>query len=95
MSDSVQLTRSLESERIVWLYRLEDGSLRLSEGDVRNFGPVERNAGGPWLTIPPESVDRLAFALLVDRYRGCSEAIKDVRRLLCSEDIAHFFEEGP
>jgi hypothetical protein len=94
MSDSVQLTQPLESERIVWLYRLEDGSLRLSEGDVRHFAAGERNAG-PWLTIPPESVDRLAFALLVDRYRGCAGTVKDVRRLLCSEDIAHFFEQGP
>jgi hypothetical protein len=94
MSDSVQLTPVDGGGRSIWLYRLEDGSLRLSEVDRHATSPDPRSIGSG-LTIPPASLDRVAFALLVERYRGRSEVFHDMQQLLSAEFIEHVMEQGP
>jgi hypothetical protein len=92
MSDSVQLTYVHEGERSVWLYRLDDGSLRVSEIDPYMTASADERLAGFGLTIPSASVDRLAFALLIEKYRGRSEVLQHLRRFLSSESIDHVID---
>jgi hypothetical protein len=88
MLDSLRLTvAKAEGERTVWLYRLEDGSIHVSEVDPDGeTGDIPR---GLDLMIPAASVDRLAFALLAQAYRGRAGVIEELRDLLAAENIPH------
>jgi hypothetical protein len=91
MRDSALLAGAADgSGRMVWLYRLEDGSLHLS--DVESGETSDNGRPALDLLIPAASVDQLAFMLIVERFRGSSRPLEELRDLLSAEGIRHFFE---
>jgi hypothetical protein len=77
---------------MVWLHRLDDGSLHLS--DVEGPDSSDTVRPGLDLRIPAASVDQLAFMLILERFRGSSRAVEELRDLLSAEGIRHFFESA-
>lgn len=93
MSDSTKLSFSSgDGKKSVWLYRLADGTIHLSE--VRDT--AEPNSGdapaGCNLTISASGLDRLVFALLTDRFKGQSGIIEELRALLIADEIPYSLE---
>jgi hypothetical protein len=91
MRDSALLAGAPDGNgRMVWLSRLDDGSLHLS--DVEGSDSSDHVRSGLNLLIPAASVDQLAFMLVLERFRGSSRAVEELRDLLSAEGIRHFFE---
>jgi hypothetical protein len=80
------------ASRSIQLAVSEDGAIVLDARDAAGaspmFGDHRRHAV---LTIPPEAIARLAFALLAERYRGLPNAVEAVRDLCRSEGLPHTF----
>lgn len=93
MRDSALLAGAPDGNgRMVWLYRLDDGSLHLS--DVEGVDNSDHGRPALDLLIPAASVDQLAFMLILERFRGSSRPVEELRDLLSAEGIRHFFENS-
>lgn len=93
MSDSIKLSIGGDGETAtVWLYRLEDGTIHLSE--VRSPGDREGCdiPRGRDLMISRTGLDRLVFALLADRFRGRTGIIEEMRAILVADQIPYALE---
>ncbi|QIQ87084.1 hypothetical protein [Erythrobacter sp.] len=81
--------QNAQSRRTIDLTLRANGSIRLEAGDV---GPlVERMFGDGdyefWVTVEPDAVAALCFALLQDRFSGDANAIDHLRSFCEAEGV--------
>jgi hypothetical protein len=96
MSDLERVKISEETgteARHVSLARRDDGSIRM---DAVDTGPAVEKVWGSddyefWVTVPSQSVTRLAFVLLKEKFTGRSDAVTEFREFCKARGIAHSF----
>lgn len=84
-----------DESRIVSLSCQDDGSIRLYTSDV---GPTAERFWGSdeyefWVTIAPDSIADLAFALLKERFSGKSKAVDELREFCERNGVKHSFDQ--
>mgnify|MGYP001237371675 CR=1 FL=1 len=94
----VEIARREGAEfRSVQLQLQADGSLRLHAYDM---APPGSSADGReqyelWVTVPPNAVPALAFALLRQRFSGQLQAVTEFRDFCKSNEIVNEFKTLP
>lgn len=69
---------------------LENGALRVDRFDTGSA--PQRMLGGDyesWITIPPEELPKLAFALLAEKLEGKLSAVTDVKEICETYALQH------
>ena len=96
MQKSVEIFRfqAAPESRSNHLSLLEDGSITMDTQDIGStaegmFGEREHEFS---LTVPQAAMAELAFALLLERFRGQPNAVESLRDLCRRERIPHQFE---
>lgn len=81
---------NLRARRTIDLIAEPDGGITLSGGDIGRA--VEEHFGDSdwefWTKIPPAAVQRLAFALLRERYTGRTDAWIELKEFCAANGIA-------